>query len=260
MSTVAPERVTFGKDTKLFAGPYGTAESGLAELGLLAEDASLELSQEYRTKTDAFPRVPVAQAIQAQSGKLAAVLREWRKETLLAAFGLYESDIVETAGSDVNVTDEAVTLNANDFGVLAHPIKAGTSPVVTSSDGATTYTEGTDYIVIPRDVEGRTLIYRLVGGTIPASATLAVDYTYVAQTMREYPIGKVGQVRYYTVKLVEDLTNGGRTEVLIHKATFALDGNVAFNSQDSSADLPVAVEAVMDPSLGELLKIREIEP
>lgn len=261
MPVVMPNKVGFSGKTYLYAGPYGTPENSLANLGLLGPDATLNLTQTLRTKLDYFPEVPVAQAIQAQGGTLETVLREFRRETLAAALGLYPTDATEIAGGDTVVTDEAYTLPPDRLIILKRPMKLGTTVVVTNSTGATTYTQGTHYYLVPRDKEGRTLLYfppGVTGG--PADgASLLIDYTYNLPTRREYPVGQLAQVRYYTVLLKEEFTTGGRAEVFIPKAQIGFRQGMRFNSVNEGMDLPITIVAVKDPSFPYLVLVREYE-
>lgn len=259
MPTVYANKVGFSGKTRLFVGPYRTEESLLTNLGLLGQNATFNLEQTFRTKSDYFPEVPVAQAIQAQGATLETTLREWRKDTLLAALGLYQSDITEIPGGDTTVTDETYTFSADNLIVLKRPMKAGSTITVKHTSGTPTYTAGTDYLVIPRDLEGRTLIVRLTGGTITAGQSVKVSYTYNLPTRREYPVGQVATIRYWTVKLVEEFTTGAKAEVWVPKARIGLRGNIAFNSVEEGMELPIAIQAVRDPTAPALLIVREYE-
>lgn len=258
MPVVAGNRVTFPARTRLYFGVYGTADVALTHFGLLGQNANMNLEQTFRQKIDGFPEVPVAEAIQAQAGSMEALLRELKKDALLLGLGLHESDIEEAAGGDEVVEDEAVEFNANDVGVLAHPIKIGEAVTVDDGD-TTTYTEGTDYFLVPRDLEGRSYLVRIDGGAIPAEGTVYVDYTWNQPEYQEFPIGQIGQVRYWTIRLEEDLTNGGRTEVRLHKARVGIRGAVPFNAPEG-ADIPVTIQALFDESRDQLMSWRNVEP
>lgn len=88
---------------------------------------------------------------------------------------LFFEKYADEAGVSADIVDEVVTFPGSDGPVeIAHNnIKKGTV-VVTSSDGLTTYTENTDYII----EYGLGKIYRLAGAAFTNTASLKVDYTY----------------------------------------------------------------------------------
>lgn len=259
-SVVNPQKVTFSAGAKVYSGDYGTPEASLAALGLLGADAAFNAEQTMRSKMDRFPEVVVAQSIQAQNASMELVLREWTKESLLTAWGLNQSDIVEEAGGDTAVVDETYVFGANDTFILTQPVKSGTSLTITDSTGVTTYVEGTDFAVIDRDSEGRTVVVRLsTGGSIAAGESVLVDYTYNLPARRIFPVGKVAQVRYRTLKLVEPFTNGGKAEIMIWKAQIGIRGSLALNAAENGADLPIVVNALFDPARGELASLRDYD-
>lgn len=87
----------------------------------------------------------------------------------------------EEPGTTVAITDEPTTFGIDDFAPLQNVPLTSPAPVVTDSSGVTTYTAGTDYeIVIAPD--GAPYVFRLSGGSIPASASILVDYSYAAGT------------------------------------------------------------------------------
>lgn len=91
------------------------------------------------------------------------------------------------------------------------------------------------------------------------------DDDYTAQTGPEgtvetVTVGLGGTINYYTVKLVETLTNGWTREVVLHKARVGLRGGLAFASAEEGGDIPIVVNAVFDPTTNALLTIRTVKP
>jgi len=263
MPTVTPARVTFSAKTRLYYGIQGTPDASLAHFGLLGQSATMNLDQTFRQKMDQFPEVEVASAIQAQSGSMEAVLREWKRDALLMGLGLHSTDITEEAAADTVVlasAGEAVTFDAAGVAVLAHPMKSGEALAVNSAagGGGTASVAGTDYFVVERDKEGRTLLVRIGGGNIAAEATVYVAYTYNIPAYEEYPVGRIGQSRYWTLRLEEDFTNGGRMAIYIPRARIGLRGGLNLNAPEG-ADMPVTIQALFDTTADALMTIRNYE-
>lgn len=258
MPVVTPSKVTFPAKTRLYFGEYGTPDAALAHFGLLGADANLNLDQTFRQKMDMFPEVEVASAIQAQSGSMEALLREWKKPALLMGLGLHSADVTEAAGGDTTITAEEHTFGPSGYIVLSQPLKLGEAVTVTPDPVDTAFAAGTDYVVVERDAEGRTLIVRIAGGGIGASASVLVTYDTNTPAFTEYPVGRIAQSRYWTIRLEEDLTNGGRTEVRIHRARIGLRGGLALNAAEG-ADMPVTIQALFDPTNDELMSIRDYD-
>lgn len=131
--------------------------------------------------------------------------------------------------ADVNVTgapvtDEEVTFTADKLSQpLAHQYLDTTiAPVVTDSTGITTYTAGTDYVVDSR--LGR--IRRIAGGTIAATDTVKVSYTYTSYSLTRIRGGVQPQ---QTLALLGDFKNrpdGSDMQLEIHQWNAATDGEV----------------------------------
>lgn len=264
MPLVNGNRVTFSAKSRLYMGVYGTADANLAAIGLLGQDAQMNLEQTFRQKMDGFPEVPAAEAIQAQNGSMDAVLREWGQETLLLALGLQQSDITIAAGGDTVVAagaGDAVTFDATTgIAVLPHPVKLGSGGVTlnTAADGTgTALVEGTDFFTVERDMEGRTLLVVIAASAnLAAGDTAYAAYTYNLPAYEEYPVGSIAQVRYWTLRFEEDFTNAGGVKIYIPKARVGIRGSLAFNSRDQGADLPITISALFDNTAGVLMRIR----
>lgn len=256
-STAIAQHVTFSAGARVLIGAYQTPISALPSVGLIGTDFTFTPEQTVRQKMDHFPSVVVAEAIEQHTAQCEMTLREFNTGNLKLGLGLEDADVTTEAGGDTVVTDEPYTFNADNFILLNQPVKAGAAITVTDQEGAptglVTYVEGTDYFVAGRDVQGRTLIYRTAAGAIPAAGTVYVDYTYNLPTRTIMPIGKRASVVYKTVKVEEELTNGGKHELIFWKARVGFRGGLNLNAEgESSADLPMVVEALYDPAHGEL--------
>ena len=252
-STNNPNDVTFSAGSAVYIGPYGTSVQELALIGLLAADMSLNVEQTVRQKMDRFPEVVVAESIQAQSARAELTVREWNDENLKLAFGLTADDVTTHPGGDQNVT-QAATFR-DDLIVLENPIKPGEAVTLTTPDGVTIYTAGADYVTVPRDLQGRTLVYRLAAGAIPAGADVQASYTYTERGRTVHPIGRRATVVYRTVRIVEELTSGGKTEVVMWRARVGVRGAFAMNAAENSGDIPLVAQALYDPAHDELASL-----
>lgn len=244
-SVVNASAVTFSAGSEVYVGPYGTSLGSLTKIGLLAQEMTLNLEQQFRIANDRYPEVEVARAIQSQALNLEFVLQELKQLSFELAFNLDSGDLTAVAGGDTVVSNEGVKLNADGVAGLRFPIKASVAPVVTNVGGTVTYVAGTDYLLVPRDFQGRTLIYRLSSGSIPAGANLEVDYTYNLPTRREYPLGRRTQPITRTLMLRTDLTNGGRLEFVMWRGFVGLRGG--FNpNQNDTLGLPMLAAGQFD--------------
>ena len=257
MSVVQADKVVFAKRTKLKISPYGTARAAIANVGLLAKGVPFNMEQTMRKKIDAYPEVTVAEAIQAQNASIETTLREWRKDTLLIALGLFQADITEVAGGDVVVAAEAFTLNSNRVSALQYRAKAVPAPVIKL--GATTLVLGTDYNIFT-DLEGRTTIVG-IGPVAIAGVNLTAGYTYTnAAAVEQYKIGLGQATRYYTVELEELLTNGGTRKLWMPKASIGVRGALDFFTDESAGDTPIRINAIQDPGYDFLALLENILP
>jgi hypothetical protein len=255
-STVDSTKVGFSAGARVFEGDLGAAEASLRPMGLLGADATLNIGQTTRQKQDRFPQVIVAQAILQQSAEMSAVLHELTVDNLRAAFGLEAADLTATAGGDVVVANENAVFDVNNNAVLANPIKTSVAPVVTNVAGSVTYVAGTDYILIPRDQFGRTVLYRLAAGAIGAGATVHVDYTWTRVTRTEFPIGSKSKVVERKVKLEEEYTDGRKLVAVMYRAVFAINGNLTVNTDgENGMSVPVTISGLFDPGQNKVASI-----
>ena len=109
--------------------------------------------------------------------------------------------------------------------------------------------------MIPRDAEGRTLLYRLSGGSIPAGATVLVDYTYTSGDTYAITLGGTGQVRYVSLKLVETMTNGDTRIALLPRAMISIRDAIPFREAEAAGDLPVTITATYDSGIGGIVRV-----
>lgn len=247
-STLNADKVTFSAGARARIGAHGTPIASLPYVGLLGEDITFQATQEMRQKTDQFPRVTVAQAVLSQAAQLNMILREFTVPNLLLGLGLEEDDVTEEAGGDTAVTDEAVTFNSDGVAALRYPLKAGSSitSVQDAAGGAgTPSVEDTDYVVIERDLQGRTLL-KAIGGNIAAGDTVYVDYTYALPQRTILPIGRRATVAYKSIFLEEELTNGGKHELWIPRAQVGFAGNFNLNAAENSGEVPIVAQALYD--------------
>lgn len=98
--------VVFSATTQVFVKPYGAPDSQYRPVGLLGQNAQLQVEEAVREKKDFFPEVPVAVAVQSRSARLEATLREWESDNVAIAFGLTDSDF--TATTDQTTLTESV--------------------------------------------------------------------------------------------------------------------------------------------------------
>ncbi|GIV82200.1 MAG: hypothetical protein KatS3mg051_1554 [Anaerolineae bacterium] len=260
-SVVDATKVGFSAGARAFWGPVGTPENLLNPLGLIGADATLNISQTTRQKFDGQPRLLVKQAIDQQSAQIQLVMHEMTVDNLSLALGLEASDLIASAPGDVVVTNESVTLDANNVAALQNPVKLvggvpTPAPVVTNVGGSTTYVAGTDYILVPRDPFGRTLIYRLASGAIAAGQTLEVDYTWVRQGRVEFPIGTRSTLVERKIKIEEEWTDGRRLIAIFPRALISINGNITLNtSGENGMSIPITIDGLYDSSINRLVSV-----
>lgn len=238
-STVNPDKVGFSKGTRVLIGPVGASKGDCIPVGLLGADATLSMEKTFRTKNDHFPEVEVASAVQTLTMTGNIVLREWTKENLRYALDVAAGDVTEVLADPVNVEGEAHTLDANGVATLKHP--GATSVAVTGS------VLGTDYVTAT--VAGFTRVIALAGGNLSPNDEITVDYTHTPVAHTEMPLGSSGPRNYYGVWFEEELTISptARVEYQIYRAAIGLDGSFNLNNAESGADLPVVIQASLQP-------------
>jgi hypothetical protein len=252
-STVDSTKVGLSAGARVFEGPLGAPESALRPMGLLGADATLNIQQTTREKMDRYPKVTVVKVIDQQSAELQCSLHEMSVENLTAAFGLEANDIEAQVAGDLAVNNHPLTFDAEGNAVLPNPVKAGVAPVVTDINGAT-YVAGSDYLLIPRDSFGRSVLFRLSAGAIPAQGSILVDYTYTRKGRVRFPIGSRSTVVERKVKVEEEYTNGQKLTVIIYRATFSINGSLTLNTDgENGMSLPVTVSGLYEPSVNRVV-------
>ncbi|GEM47222.1 hypothetical protein [Deinococcus cellulosilyticus] len=229
--------ITFSARTRVFIGEYGTAQANLTHVGLLGGPASLTVDIQYRQKRDQYPRRPVAAAIKSIDATLQAQLEEWQAQNLMWAMGFWQEDVTDHGSREQEVTC-LLRFNTQGIAVLPHPVKLGTSVTLSG------LVEAQDFVTIPRDLEGRTLLYRLDPDLITATAT----YTSHTPDYRELIIGN-SPSRFFTVRLEEEDTTGHLTVLILHRARITL-------RPTEGKSFPLTFHAILDTDLQRLLTIR----
>ena len=120
-------------------------------------------------------------------------------------------------GAAVSVTDESVTITALDtFYELDYKRVQPGTVTVTDSGGGTTYVEGTDYVIDYANGE----IKALTGGSISASDSVLVDYTYDAVRKGEMEAIERAKLTL-TYKTLEIAADRLATEISTEAVVFA---------------------------------------
>lgn len=251
-SPIDPNNVAFSAGAKVFVGAFGTAFGALPRVGLLASDQAISFDPRatIRTAKGGMPRTTVAAATGDQDPLVNVVVSEISQLAILAALGLEAADITSVTGADVVVATgarERIVLNADGVAALAHPVKAAVSVTINSAQdgGGTASVEDTDFRVIDRDLEGRTIIERISGGNIAANATIYAGYTYVSDTEISYPIGCKTTVVYRAVRIEDELTSGGRVRLDIPKAIITTNGAINLGAYEPEYRLPLSIQMVI---------------
>lgn len=149
--------------------------------------------------------------------------------TLVAVPPAILASVFYGAAADVSVTgaavtDEEVTFTANELSQpLDHTYIAATpAPVVTNTGGTTTYVAGTDYVIDRR--LGR--IRRLAGGSIPATATVEVSYTYTSFSLVRIRGGVQPQRNFRIEGDFKNRPDQGDMRLTVWNAALSTDGEV----------------------------------
>ena len=251
-STSNPDKVQFSKGARVLIGAVDAPKAACTPVGLLGADATLNINPTYRQKMDRFPEVIVAEAIQSITAEARFVLREWTTDNLRLALGLATSDVTDVAASPVNVSDEEYVLDSG--GVAAIP-RTGLTAISAKDGSDVALVEDTDYIVV--ETSTQTLIVALSGGSVGATDTVKVSYTYTPVAHSILPIGKASAPTYYGVWIEEELTGSptAKVEYQIYKARIGIDGGFAINNAEQGGDLPVIIQATLAAGKTELGKL-----
>jgi len=117
---------------------------------------------------------------------------------------------------DAVYVDETKTFDAGNQLVLNHdnPINV----VVTSNDGLTTYVNGTDYTV----VKSTKTIQRITNGSIPAEATVKIDYTSERPDVTAEDTTLLDPVGYRKMKATYYLTPDEAGEISLPSGLYSI--------------------------------------
>lgn len=261
-STVISDDITFSAGSEIYAGAAQATGASLRKIGLLGEDIDFGVQQEFREKTDQFPRQVVKRSILSQAASLQFICKEFNIANLQLAFGILDAGVTTVAAGDTAVTDEAVTFNSDGVAVLAYPLKAGES-ITSVQDAAggsgTASVEDTDFVVVDRDLQGRTLLRIISGGNLSALDTVYVDYTYNQGASNSFVIGSNSTTPERAIRLLEDYDNGKQLELYMPRAFVGIPGNMTLNAAETGGELPMSVQALYDTTLGGVARATLIE-
>ena len=146
-----------------------------------------------------------------------------------------------TAVASASVVDESHTAYIGGL-VAFNSLPDPSQPVVvTDSSGATTYTEGTDY------VRTRTGIEILSGGSITDGQTILVDYTKAAASVVEALVN-AGAEFVLVFDGLNEAQSGKAVSVRVHRLKFSPAQGLGFIG-DEFAGLEISGEALKDESI-----------
>lgn len=160
------------------------------DVGFLKGDVNYKYNYEIEDFKTGVPLTLHGSVTKEVVAELTAPLAELKVANIAMALG--GLPIVSTGSAQTVTAGTPSVRTFTDFGqgvqgiVLDGP--AATSVVVKSSDDVTTYTQGTDYFVLP-GVASPAIVYRNANGTIPADATVNVSYGYTAVTGNQVNLG-----------------------------------------------------------------------
>jgi hypothetical protein len=251
-SAVNPNNVSFSSGARVLWGDVGASYASLIPLGLLGADMQFDVSQEMMYKSDYAPDVVVAAAPMSQKCKASGVLHEISAQNIQLLFGLPASAVTVTAGTDQNITNEAYTFptTGNNLNTvyLSKTVKTATTPVVTNVGGLTTYTANTDYIFL-KSATGGDMLYRIPSGTIPAGATVEIDYTHAPVAKTSLSIGNQLQTVEKQVVLEEDARNGRKMAMFIHRGIFSMAGSLTMGGRSNTSwSFPFNLDGLASPT------------
>ena len=195
---------------------------------------------------DGLTGLPTERYLLPPDVKIKATLQDFETDVLDK---LFHTARVAVSSSTVSVTDEAVTLSgthsAGDWVSLDYGRDGISSVTITSSDGATTYTENTDYVVDYED--GR--VSRLSGGAITDGQSVLVDYTYNTETGYKITIPTDIKSSTFTVRLSHETMAGKTITIKLWKASVTSDIDWGFDLETAS-EIPIEFTALKDSTNG----------
>lgn len=189
-------------------------------------DLSFETSEIALYSSNFGPRAKVRENIIEQNVNIQIILRDVSPEN--AALALFGTSTSNTAAVGVVETHTAYLggIVALDGIIDAE----GTAPTVTSDDGGTDYTEGTDYEV------NQGSIYILETGTITDAEVIKVTYDQIATETVEGILDAVKQVGlYFEGENISE--NGEIVKVDIYKVSLSPTDNYSIMSSEDFVTL-----------------------
>lgn len=206
--------------------------NSLVDLGAMRGIVFEESWDEVRVTSDNAGIIRVG--INNHTASIEGELMEINLQTLATIRG--GIDKFETiAGTPQNVTDEEVSLTGEVQKRLAH--KNGDGTVVTSvaaksEDGATTYVEGTDY-VLAVDSAGYTVIARVEGGAITSGGIVKVDYTYTPLSAQKLLSGGLGTFQPRIARITNYDDQDKEFRITVYNSSPENGLNITFPEADS---------------------------
>lgn len=159
----------------------------------------------------------------------------------------------DIAGTPVNITNEAITLDGVLGKAFAHKNGNGTLPssVVVTDSGATPYAENTDY-TIQLGADGFARIARIEGGGITDGEEVLVDYTYTPNVSKKMTFNTGGTKTYKVARIVNINNDGKEFRIDLENVTNIKPLTTPFQADDSddimvcSMELEGSVKEIVD--------------
>ncbi len=196
------DQVTLGNGTLLIGTPFKDA-------GPIKGNAQLDITRKVLPFKAGIPQILYKQVVTDEDVFFKATLASLNLSIVEEALGI--GQFTPIAGGS---TPASATLQFNDpdgnnqpvgLNLGAHDITTP-APVVKSGDGLTTYIVNTDYVI--DSVNG--LIYRVTGGSIPATGTIQVQFTYTAIAAEVYQFGGLSRINYMPGQFIHPREDGMR--------------------------------------------------
>jgi len=232
----------------------GEDESSLVDLGAMRSIVFEETWDEVKVMSDnaGVIRVGINNHMAAISGDL----MEINVATLAKLRGGIDK-LSNITAAPVNVTAESVKLIGLQQKRLANRNGAGTVvTAVTVKKGATTYTEGDDY-VLAVDSAGYTVIARATGSTIVDGDTVTVAYTYTPISAVKLLSGGMSTFQPRVARITNYDDQNRKFQITVFKATPESGLNITFPEADGEdpAMTPINMTGTLDTNrdIGEQL-------
>ena len=165
-------------------------------------------------------------------------LREWNAANLAMALS---GEAVKRTGAGGSVSSENFTaVTAGEFGELDH--RDISNLVVKDSTDATTYVEGTDYLVNKK----LGLLAIIDGGAISVGDTLHVSYDYAAESGYRVDIGTKAIKRAAIMANLRNEFSGEEFTLELDSAVFAANKEINFISEPGSEGEELAFDLTLE--------------